>query len=398
MSEILDTIPIALPYSQGAPVVPVAGRIRTMDRRFHNDVDWWSWLGVSDLSGVAWVMNGGREAQLVRRLDAYQQARRTVVRMTGMLAWPGLDSFSPHFRGYWEAMDHTYRLVTDRGMYLELCFFADAQTIVPDTQMRRTWMTQFGDFCRERPCIIPQCANEAFKNGWSDCDDPALLELAEILATRLGHRDFSISDPAGEQGEGGSVVKDKLVMLSHHSNICVIHSDRSQHGDTKRWRRWIDHLEGFTDVMAEMRQGTALVHDEPMGAGPQYVDGRRDNDPDAFVAAQMVSLCCGLGYTYHWIVGEGLDAANLPGIAGELMPAIPITPEWRYYNDSWLGSPTEGITWHGLEGKLRHLVRNNQAWSVAYGDGDWNSVRWRPGWSPRVVHQSQRVSVWAVNQ
>jgi hypothetical protein len=395
--EVIPFAPLAR-FSVGGSSI-VVGRVRAVQRHFQNDAGWFPWRGISDLPGVAWVLNGGRESQLVYRLNAYATANRTIVRMCGMLAWPGLDHFSPRDPGYWDALAHTYELVTSRGLYLELCCFADAQIIVPDPHERQAWMTQFGGFMASRPGIIPQIANEPFKNGWTEADDPALFDLADQLAGILGHRDFSIGDPVdGDDVDSSAATNFRLEQLSQHSRIVVMHPDRGSHGDPSRWRRWVDHLEGFYDVLPDLAPETALVFDEPMGAGLVYQDGKRDNDPDAFTAAQMVALAVGCGYTYHWMPGEGVPADNLPGIAGDLLPAVPVSPDWRYYNDSWSGAPTEGITWTGATGKLRNLVRGNQAWTVAYGQGDWSSVKWRPGWTPRVVYSGPCCCVWAVNQ
>jgi len=385
--------------SAPSPRPPIAGRIRAVQRHFQNDAGWFPWSSVSDLPGLGYVLNGGREAQFVDRLNGYAASGRSMVRICGMLAWDPPDNFSPRSEGYWDALDHVYELTTARGLYLELCCFADAQIIVPDAAERQDMLDDFGFWMRDRPGVVPQVANEPFKNGWEEADDPALLALGDQLAGILGHQDFSIGDPVdGEDVDASAETNARLVTLSQHSKIVVMHPDRGSHGDPSRWRRWIDHLEGFTDVLGSLTPDTALVFDEPMGAGPEYIDGRRDNDPDAFIGAQMVARCIGCGYTYHWMQGEGLDAHDLPGIAGELLAPVPVSPDWSYRNDSWDGSPTEGITWTGATGKMRHLVRGNQAWSVAYGEGDWNSVKWRAGWTPRVVYQGPRACVWAVNQ
>ena len=77
---------------------------------------------------------------------------------------------------------------------------------------------------------------------------------------------------------------------------------------------------------------------------------------------------------------------------------MPASPDWTYRNDSWAGAPTDGITWIGRPGKVRSLVRGMQAWTVAYGEADFDSVQWRPGWTPREIYAGPRVRVWAVNQ
>ena len=378
----------------------VSGRLRVVDRRFHNDNGWWAWRGISDFAAVAYVLTG-REGELASRFDAYARAGRTIVRIMGMLGtWAPDLNFSPNTAGYWEALDHLVWLANRRGLYVELCAFADAQVVVPDAQVRAHWVTDFTDFTQDHPGVILQLANEPFKNGWSEADDPALLALAGQAARELGHKDFSIGDPVdGDDPDASAETVNRLITLSYHSNLVVLHSSRKE--DTARFRRWVDHLEGVTEILPKLQPGVALVHDEPMGAGARQ-PGKRDNDPDALLAAMVCSTIIGCGYTYHWIPEEhAFDPAALPGLdpqAAAVLSQLPTSPDWRYLNDSWAGSPTQGITWWGQTGKLRHLVKGNQAWSLAYGEGDFNSVQWRPGWTPRVVYRQARICIWAVNQ
>lgn len=384
----------------GVPLGRIAGRIRAVARRFQNDDGWFPWRGIADFAAPAYLLTG-REAELVERLAAYAQAGRTVVRVAGMLGWSAPNGFGPGMSGFWPALERTVNLVNDHGMYVELFAFADAQVVMPDREERRVHIGRFGDFCAAHEGVIPQVVNEPFKNGWLEADDPALLDLAERLAQVLGHRDFSIGDPMdGENEDASAETTAKLIALSQRSNIVVMHPDRGSHGDKRRYRRWVNHLAGFSDVLHSLAPNAALVFDEPVGAGP-FVDGRREDDPDAMVAGQLVALCIGCGFTYHWIPEEHpFPATALPGLqsAAGLLAQIPVSPEWHYLNDSWPGSPTQGITWLGQEGKVRHLVNGDRAWSVAYGDADWNSVQWRPGFRPEVMYEGARCHVWKVNQ
>jgi hypothetical protein len=377
----------------------VTGRLRVVGRHFQNDAGWFGWRGVADMPALGYILNGNRGGQVFDRIEAYRGTSRTVVRCCAMLDWAPPDAFSPRVEGYWEALEELYQFVISRGMYLELCIFADAQRIVPDADERQAWLDEFIAWGKDKEGLIFQIANEPFKNGWSEADDPALLALANQMAVGLGHFDFSVGDPVdGDNLDASAETNRRLILLSEYSNIVVMHPDRGSHGDPSRWRRWVDHLEGFYDVLGELDPDTALVFDEPMGAGPEYQDGRRDNDPDAFTGAQMVSLCVGCGYTYHWMPGEGLDPRYLPGIQSDLVPRVPVTPEWTYKNDSWGGAPTEGITWTGATGKMRNLVNGNEAWTIAYGEGDWNSVRWRSGWEASVVYRGARSCVWTARK
>jgi len=386
----------------GSGPLPVSGRMIVDSRRFRDDNGWFPWRGISDFAVVALLLQG-REAEVVARFDVYAAAQRTVVRIMGMLghsSWQALGlAFSPDSPQYWDALDRVVTLANSRGLRVELCCFADAQVVVPDANRRREWMRRFAAFIRERPGVIPQVANEPFKNGWSEADDPALLELAEILAGELGHRDFSIGDPMdGDDADASAETTAKLVTLATRANISVLHSSRKE--DADRYRRWVDHLEGITDVLAKLRAGVAFVHDEPMGAGPVRAHGTRDIDPDAFVAAQMTAACCGLGYTYHWRPEEGVAVEQLPGLLSSAFLAdVPCSPDWRYLNDSWAGSPTRGVRTIGKPGKIRSLVNGNRAWTLAYGELDYDSIVWLPEFSAReLVYNGACAKVWKINQ
>jgi hypothetical protein len=52
-----------------------------------------------------------------------------------------------------------------------------------------------------------------------------------------------------------------------------------------------------------------VVSDEPIGAGPEFVPGRRDNSPDRFAAAAALSRLAGLHPTFHY---EGGLHARVP--------------------------------------------------------------------------------------
>lgn len=397
------TLPKARIY--GSPAVAtsaIAGRIRVDKRRLRNDAGWFPWLGVSDLAALGYILSG-REAEVWRRLDAYQRARRTVVRVLGMLGAPpwqaaGL-AFSPRTPGYVEARARLVAEANRRGLYVKFDLFADAQIVVPDAGERRGWLDEFAQFCLANPGVIPGLANEPFKNGWASAVDPALIELAERFAAIVGHRDFAIGDPTdGDNQDASAETTAEFMTLSRHSNLLVLHPDRKFGGDG-RWRRWLDHLEGMFDVVSALPPFVAYVIDEPIGAAPAADPGRRDSDPDAFIAGQFVAACCGFGFTYHKIDSE-IDVDALPGFyeAADLLARVPASPDWHYLNDSWPGAPTDGIRWRGETGKMRNLVAGDQAWTVAYGDADFDSVTWRPGWTPHVEFAGARARVWSVTR
>lgn len=399
-------LPKARVYGTAAtPAAAIAGRVRVVAQRFQTDAGWWAWRGVSDLAAMGYILSG-REGEVWKRFDAYARARRTIVRVLGMLGAPpwqaaGL-AFSPRTPGYADARARLVAEANRRGLYVEWCLFADAQIVVPDAGERRRWLEEFGRFCQGQPGIVPQLVNEAFQNGWQEADDEDLLELADVFAGIVGHRDFSISDPVdGDNPDASAETTARIIRTARHANIVVLHPDRRFAIGDKRWRRWVDHLEGMFDVTPGLGPNVAYVIDEPIGAAPAAIPGRRDNDPDAFIAAQFVAACCGFGLNYHKIDSE-IAVEQLPGFyeAAAVLAQVPCAPEWQYRNDSWPGAPTAGIRWSGQEGKLRSLVAGDRAWTVAYGgtDADFASITWRPGWTPHLEYAGARVRVWSVHR
>jgi hypothetical protein len=396
--SITDNVPVLMPYRIGGGSLP--GRVRGVERRFQNDAGWFAWRGVSDLAAVGYELSG-RGAEVWARFDEYRRAKKTVVRVIGMLGtqvWVDAAlAFGPTTPGYAEARERVRSEANARGLYLEWCVFGDAQVVMPGRSARLAWARESAVWCRDNPGVIPQLVNEPAFNGWSEADDPELLALADDFARVLGHRDFSIGDPKdGDNPDASAETTERLIALSKRARIAVLHPDRS-FGSDARWRRWIDHLEGMTDVVHQLAPGCAYVIDEPIGAALNEQPGRRDSDTDAFVAAQAVAICCGFGFTYHKIDSE-IATSALPGFFDvDVLADMPVSPDWVYLNDSWPGAPTNGIRWRGKEGKVRNLVRGNQAWTVAYGEGDWNSVVWRVGWTPVLVYDGPRCKVWKVN-
>jgi hypothetical protein len=390
----------------------ITGRIRVDAGGFRTDAGPFAVRGMSDFGAIAHVLKG-RRSVIERRADRYAACGRTVVRIAGMLgheSWIARDlGFSPRDPGYWEAAAETLAIYASRGIYVEWFFFADAQIVVPDAAEREAWLRQWAAFVKDRPEVFPSLSNEPFKNGWENCVDPALLRLADIFAGIVGHRDFSIGDPGDvvNDPETGDPLWGEWETCSQRSNVLVTHPNRDQPPPPdKRFRRWVDHLEGFTELPPVSNQIAAIYLNEPMGAHPVYQNGRRDNDPDALAAGQFVAACVGYGFCFHWIPEEDgqCDVMELPGLTpeiAEVLVQIPAGPDWSYQNDTWQAAPTEGIAWDGLEGKLRHRVRNDgrEAWSVAYGETDFDrNVRWKEGWTPVVRYRGPRICVWQVTR
>lgn len=372
------------PGTASSPLFNVRGRLRVVDGRFQNDDGWWPWWSVSDFAAVEYVRTG-QQLLIAKRFAAYAAQARTMVRIFGNIGG-SLGPVDHRQPGYWEALHRTVNLANSYGMYVELCCYGAAEFIQDDDEYRRLTI-QYAQFALDREGVFIRIANEPYKNGWTNADDPRLLELANLTAGILGHKDFAI----GDAGDGNIPV---LQTTLQHCNVALVHPDRKESHDD-RWRRWVDHIKASAEMKEQLRADAAFVFDEPMGAGARQ-EARRDDDPDALLAAHLVAQFCNCGYTYHWIPEENaFHPDQLPGLSGfaRLARYLPITPDWKFSNTI----PVEAITWSGKVGKTRNTLSGNKAWTVAYGEADWDSRLWTPGYTPTDVLSGPRIRVTTHN-
>lgn len=383
----------------GPSPATIAGRVRSVGGRFVNDAGPFQWRGISEFDFVHLVRTGN-EAELVRRLTrGTSVGQRNVFRVFARAV--NLFDLNHAQAGYWEALDRTIALVNGAGAYVELCYLPDAQSL--DSGTRRMLVQQYGSRYRDNPGVIAQIANEPWQNGWSSAVDPALLDLGDLLASVLGHRDFSIGDPAdGDDQDASAETAKEAVTLGRHSNIIVIHSSRKGGAapESERYRRYIDHGESFYDVMSQVRQVNAnasCVNDEPMGvAGIRWVPlagGKtyeREFEPEAVLADELTTLTIGCGHTLHYISAQN---DSLPGLdlLGRISPRLPADASWSYRNDSWSGSATRGFTGFG---KCRTYTNGSEAYVTCNGTNK-GGVNWANGFAPNeTLFDGSHVSVW----
>jgi hypothetical protein len=132
-----------------------------------------------------------------------------------------------------------------------------------------------------------------------------------------------------------------------------------------------------------------VVSDEPIGAGPKYEPGRRDDNPARFRAAALLTRLTGLGATFHY---EGGLQARIPD--GRELECF------NAWNEAWTLLPVdveeEGV--FRLAGTAGAIVREynrqllavferssgSRAWVLAIGAGE-PELRLADGWSPTQV-------------
>lgn len=322
-----------------------------------------------------------------------------------------LDGTQP---GYWDAVNWVYETLTNAGCYFNPVFIVDRRrqaengewiTLLSDADTD-AWVATWRDWCRGKAGVLPALVNEPEQpwQGYSGPTDARLIRYAEDCAAAWGHKDFILG--AAPDGNDPDASKETIALskeVARYVNFIVLHSSRQGGANVQpdgRLRRWIDHLEGFVDVIDACRSvnphahgfheepmGHASVQHVPIGPGKTY---EREYDPECALAAAATSEFCGLSYCYHYIRQQD---AGTPGIdlIGAALTRFPGGGE--YFNDHWTGSPSDGFTWEG--GKVRHYdYGGGRFGDLAYGTKK-GTVNWRSGYDPGTpVVDLPKITIW----
>lgn len=291
----------------------------------------------------------GRRGEAVRQIRRAARAGRNALRVFCMLdplnhGFGPVTVFHPEQQGWADVAGIVVDEASTLGLRVQLNIFADCTTQFGGSGLflahedRRRVLRTVATLFRNTPAVWFRLANEARQNGWSEGDDPKLLELADELADILGHRDFAISDVMDDGSESGSPQqRDRIGRIAEHCTIGVSHPDRaeSQAGRV----RTVEHLEAVWETFRAVAPHQALIFDEPRGFASAFQAGRRENRPAVAVAEACTAAVLGCGVTYHHIAEQddatpGLDEARLA-------LTIPTSPDYHYRNanlgGSWIG-------------------------------------------------------------
>jgi hypothetical protein len=165
-------------------------------------------------------------------------------------------------------------------------------------------------------------------------------------------------------------------------------------GDYITWHSPRDNkFEGWGHVLA-VAQGAELlekwkkplVSDEPIGAGPRYEPGRRDNAPARFRAAALLTRLAGLGATFHYEGGlqatipEGreLECFNAWNEAWSLLPQD-IELQGMFSVAGGKDSAVQDFDRKAALGVFER-ISGNRGWVLAVGPGD-PALKLSPGWN-----------------
>jgi hypothetical protein len=348
----------------GTVADPPSARLEVRDGRLWAGGTFVNYQAMSLFTLIGHAMQG-RSGEVVRQLDRAARAGRNAARIFAMLdpqngGFGPVSRFTPFDAGWDEAAAWVVNEAVGRGMRVQMNIFADAQRLMPGAGTRREALRIVAEQFERHPAVWFRLANEPYQNGWSGADDPALLALADDLASILGHRDFAIGDVPDNGSESGSPEQKAAIQrVAQRSNILVSHPDRTEEAGRERP---IEHLKSVHETYEAVDKSKALIFDEARGFAGVRQPGRRDNRPSVAMADACTAAILGRGYTYHHIAEQD-DA--VPGLAESAAALrVPLSPDYRFKNAGTGGSWVTGFSGYM---KVRTCDNGGHGWAIAHG-------------------------------
>lgn len=192
------------------------------------------------------------------------------------------------------------------------------------------------------------------------------------LMSLLGRVPPGVIASAGEAG---------YPRVYRQGSYATVHMSRSS--GANGWGHVRDLIEGRR-MLAETRR--PLISDEPIGAGPGFEPGRRDDIPERFRAGAVFTRMLGLGATFHY--EGGLHAAIPSGRELECFEAWQeawtlLPADLTAMSVEAIG-PGQPVTTLGAKAVGAYVgVKGDAAWLLAFGIEGRATPLWAPGWTPR---------------
>ncbi len=350
------------------------GRLRAQGTRFVNpDGSTFQWRGIAAFRLADYVAD--RQEPRAREFLKWAGTRRlTVVRVFAMLH--GFFEL-PAARGRL-AIPRLLDLAAEYGLHVEvvgLTGTAEAGVVEPRRQIR-----SLGAIAARHDNTLLELANEPYHPTQSaDVHRPEYLkDLASLVPQRV-----AVSLGSIEQGHGfagGSYV--------------TWHVPRRSSEDGWGHVLAIAEGAGFPGQF-----GKPVISDEPIGAGPRLQPGRRDDNPDRFRAAALLTRLAGLGATFHY---EGGLHARIP--EGRELACF------NAWNEAWTTLPAdieqrgvfrkageEGAAVRGFDRGTALAVferqDGNRAWVLVVRPGAGVTLRLVDGWKTTKTYRGGGVEV-----
>jgi hypothetical protein len=332
------------------------------------------WRGITAFRLLEYVARG-KEDEAERFLSWAEGQRLTVVRVMAM----GLGFMNLPASDGRRALPRLLELAAAHHLHVEIVALAGTRDAPLDLD---TQLDEIGRVAAQYENALIEVANEPFHPSQA-----ADVHRPDVLARLRSRVPFSVPVALG----------------------LVEGLERSAAGDYITWHAPRDPgSDGWGHVLA-LAQGPDLlkqwnkpvISDEPIGAGETLETGRRDDSPDRFRAAAIVTRLAGLGATFHYEgglqasipTGKQLECFNAWNEAWSLLPA----DIERSGTFKRAGDPGAAVVAYSASHALAvfERQRGNLAWAVVVNPREGFAMRWATGWNPQ---QTRRLGgVWLVS-
>jgi hypothetical protein len=273
-----------------------------------------------------------------------------------------------------EALPRLLKLAAARGLYVEIVALVDTAEIEVDFVEH---IKAVGAIASAHSNAILEIANEPWHPTQAKQlhAPPDVRRLAALVAEEVP---IALGSAEGDDGYAAG-------------DYVTWHSPRGSGDDG--WQ----HVTAIADGASLIgRWARPAVSDEPIGAGPAFVPGRRDDNPRRFGAAGAVTRLAGLGASFHY---EGGLQAVIP--AGAELACF---SAWKAGLDLLAALPEGGTFVAADELAKVATVRDarsafgrlfgNEIWVVAVDPRDSAAIAWTKDWSSDGVKDGPGVRLF----
>lgn len=328
------------------------------------------WRGVTAFRLVE-MLARGRKADVAGYLDWAASQQLTVVRVLTMATH--LFELTPE-DGV-RALPELLEMAAERGLYVEVVALADTGDMPVDIDAH---VKAIGEIAGRHPNALVEMANEPIhRTQAARVHDPA--ELAHLA--RLVPDAVHVALGSAERNEQFSA-----------GDYATFHFPRE-----RDWQHVLEMADGAAMLASWSKP---LINDEPIGAAPVLMPGRRDNDPARFRAAALMTRLAGMGATFHYEAGlqagipagRELECFNAWNEAWTLLPAdVESGGTFRR-----AGEESAAVQSFDKSSALAVVERQrgSQAWVLVLDVRAEPGLTWQAGWAPSGTRRLDRV--WLV--
>ena len=303
----------------------------------------------------------------------------TVLRVLSMLPNGGWMNLSPDDGR--RALPTVLEMARAEGLYVQAVALANTNErsgrFGTDVFLREQ-VRQIGRLCAEAGNCVLEIANEPYHGSQARLDDPARM------------RRLAREAPEGLLVTWGATERDDSARMAG-GDFVVVHLARSG--------AWWDRVARVRDLeRLSMATGKFVVDNEPIGAAERVERGRRDANPDAFLAQGIATRLAGAGATFHC---EDCLRARVPGRVQQQCAAAFIEGRRAVPHTAGVSMTPDGavaLLPPHHEGRVLAAKKSDEAWVLALGPGA-RELAWKNGWrAAKQILARNDVLVWTARR